>query len=450
MKTVILWVACYFGLLAASFFGPMFALLAYLLDYYQHPDIRWWGQYLPDLRWSLVSSCVLLGSYLINHGSIVRPVARYAQTWWLVALLVFAALSTPLAVDYTRSWEELLSLGKLVLLYALIAGTIRTRQHFNWFVTAMILGGFLWGFDAYLDPDRIAGRLRRIGGPDSYNDNSAAAHLLTTLPFLGVALWVGKRWQKALAIAAAPFILNTIVLCNSRGATLGIGVSGLAAIMLVPRRYRLRIGAAVVAGGLLFMHLTDDTFVDRQLTLLSEERDSSSQGRIDTWRGALELVEDHPFGTGGGGFDALSPKYIPEIVDAYGGEPRTVHNTYLLVATDWGIQGFVCFVGFILATIVSLHRIRRDTTDLSIALQAFAIESALLGFLMAAMFINRPYAEVLYWLAGMTAALRNIQKAEATATVPQEDAAGPDPSPVTPPPLRPVPLYGGTSQRGRL
>jgi O-antigen ligase len=443
MKTVILWVACYFGLLAASFFGPIFALLAYLLDYYQHPDIRWWGQYLPNLRWSLVSSCVLLGSYLVNFGSPMRPISKLAQTWWLLGLLLFAALNTPFAVDVSRSWEEFVTLAKLVLLYALIAGSIRTKQHFNWFVAAMILGGFLWGLDAHLDPDRVAGRLQRIGGPDSYNDNSAAAHLLTTLPFLGVAVWVGRRWEKGLAIVAAPFILNTIVLCNSRGATLGIVVSGLAAIMLVPRRYRLRIGAAVIAGGLLFAHLTDDTFVERQLTLLSDERDSSSQGRIDTWKGAVELIEDHPFGSGGGGFDALSPKYIPEIVDAYGGEPRTVHNTFLIVATDWGLQGLICFFGFLGATIISLHRIRRETTDLTISLQAFAIESALLGFLMAAVFINRPYAEVLYWLAGLTAALRNIQLAEAAEPVTEQAEAA---RTAAPPTLRPAPLY----TQGRL
>src|SRR5262245_28767941 len=39
---------------------PIFGLGAYLLAFFNHPPDRWWGQSLPDLRWSLLAAAVTL------------------------------------------------------------------------------------------------------------------------------------------------------------------------------------------------------------------------------------------------------------------------------------------------------------------------------------------------------------------------------------------------------
>jgi hypothetical protein len=114
-------------------------------------------------------------------------------------------------------------------------------------------------------------------------------------------------------------------------------------------------------------------------------------------------------GVGGGGYDKLSPIYVPKAVKEADGQERTVHNTYLWVATDWGIQGLVAMFGLIGATIVSLHRIRRRTADQLIMLQSFALEVGFFAFLGAAFFVNRTYSEMLYWIPALTAVLANVQ-----------------------------------------
>jgi len=303
-------------------------------------------------------------------------------------------------------------LARLVMLYLLIVGVVKKPEHFRWVVLLLVLGSLTWGIDAFIDPDRRGGRLRRVGGTDSLNDNSAAAQLLIVLPFIALYFLRGRLWEKGVALVTAPFVMNTIILCNSRGATLAAGVAAATALTLVKGKLRLQILGAVIAAAVMAYALVDPQFVQRQMTLTHEEdqRDTSSQDRLTSWKAALHLIQDHPFGAGGGGFELLSPEYIPDIVARHGGELRSVHNTYLAIATDWGLPGFACFAMFLYTTFRALRDLRRRTRDPRIYLESAALQLSLTAFLAAAMFLNRQYAEALYWMAALSTALVNIQR----------------------------------------
>jgi O-antigen ligase len=196
-----------------------------------------------------------------------------------------------------------------------------------------------------------------IGSADTLNDNLAAAHLLTVLPIMCVfALTAKDKRLRVLAVVAAPFIVNTFILCNSRGATVGLAAGFLMAILAARTGYRGRMIGVAIAVSILFYVLADPQFIERQQTITD---DDAGAERIETWQGASRLLMDHPLGVGGGGFEYLSPVYIPAIVEKYDGERRSVHNTYMLVATEWGIQGFLLYAGFLGTTFWMLHRVRR-------------------------------------------------------------------------------------------
>ena len=165
------------------------------------------------------------------------------------------------------------------------------------------------------------------------------------LPLLAVAVWKGNRWEKIIAILAAPFA-DTHHPRNSRGATVGILVGATAALILSQWRMRVRLVPLMMAGAMLFWALTDTTFLERQSTLLDKDPKGASD-RIELWKGGLALIDDYPLGVGGGGYDKLSPIYVPQAVKEADGQERTVHNTYLWAATDWGIQGLVALLGLI-------------------------------------------------------------------------------------------------------
>jgi putative inorganic carbon (hco3(-)) transporter len=412
-KTALLWLCGYvFGMLGAVV-SPFYPLYAYLLDYYQHPPLRWWGKSLPELRWALMPALALLASCIL-HGRNPLDSIRQSPTRWILAFFVVALMVTPFAISLDRHVFYIDKLGRLILLYLLIAVTVRTREEFRWFILIMILGSFTWGWDAYWDPTRRAGRLYAVGGPDSLNDNSAAAQLLVTLPFVCLYALTGTRRDRIIALGAAPWIVNTIILCNSRGATVGIVVSALAGVALSKGQFRRRAAVLVLLGGVGFYVLADPNFRDRQVTILAsaDERDGAATARIQSWMGGLRLMRDYPLGAGGGGYDGLSPVYIAEIVARHDGEERTAHNSYIMIGSDYGIAGLFCYLMFLFATNRELYRIRRDATDRQMYLESLALQTALLGFMAAAFFVNRQYGELFYWLPGIAVALRRIQLSE--------------------------------------
>src|SRR5262249_20370552 len=40
--------------------NPLYGLFADIAGFYLHPPSRWWGHFLPDLRWSMLAAAVTL------------------------------------------------------------------------------------------------------------------------------------------------------------------------------------------------------------------------------------------------------------------------------------------------------------------------------------------------------------------------------------------------------
>jgi O-antigen ligase len=412
-KTALLWLAGYGTSATMAFVNPAYGLFGYFLDYYGHPPIRWWGKGLVDLRWSLTIALITFIALLINHGK--WPKLRtfdQPQTKWLLMFVVTTFIVTPtMAVVMDTSTKAVIELSKIAVLYFLITHTIRSRKHFGYLIIIQIVGVFWWGWDAFQRPSLIvSGRLEGIGGADSNSSNGAAAHMLAIMPFIGVVFLTGTLWEKAISLLAAPFVLNAFVLCNSRGAFLGLLVTGLYAVVVTKGKLRRSIFVALSLGAILFYNLMDPKFIERQSTIQNYD-DRAATSRIELWKGALNLIKDHPLGVGAGGYDALSPIYAPEVVEEFGNE-RTVHNTYLLAASEWGIPGLIFFLAFLVGTFRELHRLRRISPSTpeqtTLQLQSLAIELGLIGFLTAGIFSNGLYSEAVYWLAAFTAVVRNL------------------------------------------
>jgi hypothetical protein len=412
------WLVLYFGGLVLAVVHPIYPLVSYLTFYYATPEKNWWGEAVPSLRWSLLASAVMLGSILLKTGSLERLKATKnpAMPWFLL-FGVNVVVVTLWAQDRARSWVWTVALLKLVLLYVLMAATIRTPAQFDMFSAAHIGGTTYWGYKAWDDPTRRAGRLKNVGGADTQNENAAAAHVLTVLPFVVVyGFSVRRRALQALLVVSGGLIVNLLILCNSRGSTVGLLVMMCAAIVLAGKGRRKQLVAVALAGVVMVFALADNRFLERQQTTV-EAQDGSAQGRLASWKAGLQLMRDYPFGTGGRGFHILSPKYIPEIVDAHDGEERSVHSTYLQLAAEWGIQGLVTWGGFMISTLLLLERSRKSAVGDPWYFHRFlAIELALIGTLFAGIFTSRLYGESLYWMCSLAFALHRMR---VTATSPE-------------------------------
>jgi hypothetical protein len=421
-KTTLVWLAIYWGGAVMSFVNPLYGLLAYVFEYYLRPSLHWWGEPLPNLRWSLLISLVVGASYALRRHSLpeLRPLANKALPWLMCLGAIMVLVTLGPAVSYQASLNSTIAFWKLIVLYVLIVAIVRTRWAFDAFIAVHIAGALYWGWEAYTDPDRAQGRLMNVGSSDTLNDNLAAAHLLTVLPFVLVFLLTSKdKRQRVLGLISAPFIINTIILCNSRGATVGMVAALGFAFLIASWRVRVRlmgVAAGVVAG---FLWLADPEFIARQQTTIDYEGQATAQNRLESWRGGLELVSDYPLGAGGRGYAILSPVYIPAIVDEHGGQQRAPHNTYVLTASEWGVAGLILLVGFLVHTFVALHRVRKRAAAADwYYYRSLALQLALIATLTAGTFSDRLYGESIYWMCALAIALQRVQHTELAADEP--------------------------------
>jgi O-antigen ligase len=423
-NTTIVWFILYCVFLLGSFVNPLFGTLGYLFEYYLRPSMHWWGRPLPDWRWNFTIAAVLTVTYLLRRSSLPRiGKARTGPATCLIGLLLVMLLVTPLtAVNRTLSWDRTVSFSKLLLFHGLIVGTVRTELAFDAVAAIHMAGAGWWGWEAYTNPKRTAGRLQNVGSGDTLGDNGTAAHLLTVIPFIAVYLVVSRKKRlQSLAFLVAPFVLNTFILCNSRGALLGLIAAAGAAVWLTKSGNRVRMigaGVALVAG--LYV-LADPQFLARQEPVNYEE-DSSAVGRLEAWRGSLDLIQDYPFGAGGQGFWELSPIYVPDLVER-SHERRDPHNTLVLVASEWGVLGLLLLLGFYYSSFRLLREVRRQSGGGIWYYRSVAIQVSMIGLFVAGIFTDRLYAEAPYWLGGLAVALHRVhshvrQAAANTETMP--------------------------------
>jgi hypothetical protein len=335
---------------------------------------------------------------------------------WLLLLGLNTIVVTVWALDKVRSWNWTIVFLKLVLLYTLIPAVVRAPAYFDMFGATHVIGATYWGYKAWDDPHRTAGRLDNVGGPDSQNDNGAAGHLLTVIPFVALYVLTIKRMSYRIGAAVGgAFIINVFILCNSRGATLGLVAAGVAAVLMAGKGRRKKLIMVGIAGVAALLFLADQRFIARQQTTTNPQ-DGSAQSRIEMWKAGLEMMRDYPLGGGGRAFHILSPRYIPEILAKDDAEERASHNTYIELGTEWGIQSLPLYAGFVISTLVMLHQIRRRAPHNSwYFYRSLTLEAALIGRLVAGFFSSTLYHESLYWMCALAFALHRVQSTELAA-----------------------------------
>ncbi len=184
-KMGLFWLATYFGNIFAGVLHPIYPMIAYLTFYYMPPHLNWWGRNdLPDLRYSLLASAAIVASLVVARGNMEHQKTEKNPAFsWILAFGANSVVVTAWALQMFRSWGYTVAVLKLVLLYSLIPAVVRAPVHFDTFATVHVVGAAYWGYKAWDNPKRQSGRLQEVGGPDTQNDNQAAGHLLTVLPF---------------------------------------------------------------------------------------------------------------------------------------------------------------------------------------------------------------------------------------------------------------------------
>jgi O-antigen ligase len=380
---------------------------------------------LGQLRINLIAAALAVGLFLIDRhpgrrvGWLKTPVLAFA-----LALLGVAILGVPMSLWPVRSINALTTeFVPNLLLMAMLAASIRGARDLEWLALVNLIGACVYSLYVNLSFDIGAdGRLTTV---IFYDANDLALVLLCTIPF-AVFFLVKAGWQYRLLGAASLILLVvTLVSSGSRG-----GFLGFVAILLfmlfgyraIPRRVRF----LVVIGGFGFFSLIASAAYWEQIrTLTNPTQDynwsgQSPEGRMEVWRRGLGYVASHPaLGVGLRNFPLaegmLSEESRARTERGRGFKWSVAHNSFLEVAVELGLTGLIFFVGMIVAAFRAVAKSRStpllgDAESRSEVAFACTLSTALIGFVVAGMFVSAAYYSCLYVVLGLTAGFTKLHR----------------------------------------
>jgi hypothetical protein len=144
---------------------------------------------------------------------------------------------------------------------------------------------------------------------------------------------------------AAGMMAVGLLFSYSRGAWVGTAV-GLLYLAKAHGKLKWRwvmLGAGLVAlGALCLWGRTADT--DAWYLKRLDLSRPSAQHRVSAWRGAVQMMRDHPLGVGWNqAVDVYDKNYSPP----EGGAAALTMNSYLMLGTELGLPGLLCFLAYV-------------------------------------------------------------------------------------------------------
>lgn len=430
------------ALLASVVRHPAYGLYTYMAVFYLNPPSRWWGEALPDLRWSLLAAFVTLVSLWRHEKLPDRP--GWLQNKALALFLAFVIwfwIQSLWALDPQAHLTGAILFTKYLLLVYLISTIVQTEEILRNVLFVHVLGCLYLGWLVLGAPD-ADGRFEGVGGPGIGDVNALGMQLATGLLAASALILGGSKWIRIVALAAMPFIANGLVQTSSRGAVLGMLAGGVVVMLAAPARFRRVYYGLGVLGLLVLLQMAPATFWERIGTIAApvektEEVDGSTLTRLALAKAQLQMTIDHPFGSGHRGTEVLSTSYLEAkyMARSATGEigARSSHNTLLSVLVEQGVIGAILYACLLVAAFGQLRRLKPlDNQGLPEGLGTYraAIAGCLTCVLVAGQFTDYLIAEVFVWSLALTAAIYDLAPralpapaAEATPKAPAKPAS---------------------------
>ena len=404
------------GLIAGLTSASAWSFLIYQFVYFTNPQGRWWGNWLPALPYSMITVLVMFIYVLViqRTESNVR-LRALPQTKWIVGLLLLHVAIYPLAVAPDLHHIAFIEFLKLCVVIALAYKILDTPARLRQSLWAYLVGATYIGWEAYSVGRNSNGRVEGIGPVDSPDANGTAAAIVSAVPMILCLLTTGTWRERLVAAACGIWIVNGLVLINSRGSFVAATISSALVLIYIfgsrMQQASQRLSAVLVVmislGGVFW--LADDAFWDRMNTLNEVEDESKSgSSRVRFWMATFDLVDDHPFGVGVKGYNKLSQIYVDPSLLGSDKAQKSVHSTWFQALAETGWLGLFLLVSMLLASFRATRQVRRtavENNDSHTFWSAVAIEAGLLSYIIAASFLDRYRAEVLFWFVLYTAVL---------------------------------------------
>ena len=390
-----------------------------------------------------------LTNLLMAFIFIVWITGRYAQEepLWLstplnlpiIVFMLLGCLAVARGTSYGTGylWHAVIEFKRWltpILMFFLVLNTVKDRATIKNLVIIMIVVTTIVGLMAiydYIDVGDTSLEKSRIGGIAGHSNSLAA--FFNYYMFLPLGFFLMNRSKFKYWLLLIPFLIQFrgIMVTFSRGGYIAFAF-GLYAItflrskvllilllcatffavlnpFLLPAGIRYRMGQTFTKPVSYADAIAQEEYVEEAL-------DGSARSRIEVWKGAFKMIQDHPLlGIGYGLFLYTIPYY-------WSGGQIDAHNTYLIIAAEMGIPALVMFLLIVLIAIWNTYLLYKTTKDPFAKAVALGFLGGLFGLLMSNMFGSRLDSQEVssyFWiLAALVMRLRILDRREGVVETP--------------------------------
>ena len=393
-------------------FRPRYAVLAGLLLTYiwRFHDLT---GVVRSLRIAAICTVLSWAFLLVQPRlSVLSRAVRLPYVALFLAFSVWGGFSVPFALDSELAWSGWFEAHfKTVTFFLFVISCLSSFAYVRLAILVQVLGGAVLAF-FYIK----SGFPQFYTPVPMYDRNDFAL-------VMNVALPMGLFWAFSAPSATARKLLWGIVLAfgacimmgQSRGGFVTVAVTTLFTVSSVKGvKLRYRILPPILIGVSLFFLPAE--VQDRLSTLLNPTEDynyNDSGGRVEIWKRGLGYLNDHKvLGVGWNNFP-VAEGTLSETAQTFGyAQNKAVHNSFLQVAVETGIPGFLLWVSMILVTMRRLLRLRRrlrkryhpDSVRDFVLCADFLLVS-LIGFCIGAQFLTMAYFPILFGQVALAAGL---------------------------------------------
>ncbi len=327
---------------------------------------------------------------LLMDGKPVRmPTPFRLYLVFLLWALISAFASPFIEVALGEVTERL----KMLVVMFLVLNAIRTEGQLRFYLILILVCFILFpARGTFIGGNTVGGRAVWTGQYENPNDLACL-----TLLALGIAIAIAfsdTRWTLVrLGAASSALVLLVVILrSQSRGAFVGLMAATAPAIIpMLLKQLRLAIGVGIVVALVISFTIPPKTW-DRLAGMAnsgaSESNNqsakvaaSSTAQRIEILKVGWQIFVDHPiFGMGLGAYPLACNMYSPTL------GKRDTHNTYLNLAAEVGLPGFLIWCSLIGSVLLHAYRTRRQAKESSLKVQNYWLGQTIIGYLVAGIF----------------------------------------------------------------
>lgn len=381
---------------AVGLFNPWYALLVYISFALIKPEAMWPWAVQPG-RYSLMIAASMLVGWCFTRKADFQFGKSFSVFGLLLAFLGWATFGAVFPPDQELAWDFVDRLAKIVIPMLIGLTCITSTQRLKELAWTIVgsQGYVAYEMNSYYFGGYNILKEAGIGGVDN---NSAAIALVTGL---GIAFFLGlsseKLWQKGLAFLFAALMGHAVLFSFSRGGMLGIIVTGLVTLIIVPKRPKTL--ALLFAGVIVATALAGEEVRERfssSFVKKGGEREESAQSRVDLWSHCWDVMKQSPvMGCGPNHWPLVAPRY---------GWPlgKEAHSLWMQTGAELGFPGLALYLGFYLWCCLRLYLLTWKSTfsaDPYAKTVAMMVLSGLCGFIVSAQFVSIETLEIPYYTA---------------------------------------------------